>query len=57
MNPQEAISKIVFCLKVKAGGEFQPADILKSVGDLKRESNADIGPKGIIEIASNIISR
>ena len=32
--------------------EFQPTGILKYVEDLKREPNADIGPKGIFEIAS-----
>ena len=37
----------------QGGAEFQPADILKYDEDLKREPNADIGPKGIFEIASN----
>jgi len=36
----------------QGGGEFQPADILKYVADLKREPNAGIGPKDIFEIAS-----
>ena len=34
------------------GVEFQPIGILKYVEDLKREPNADIGPKDIFEIAS-----
>jgi len=37
----------------QGGGEFQPAGILKRVEDLKREPNADIGPKDIFEMASN----
>ena len=60
----EAISKIVFWFKIsrrnsagqERGGEFQPADILKYVEDLKRKLNADIGPKGIFEVASKLKS-
>jgi len=32
---------------------LQPAGILKYVEDVKREPNADIGPKDIFEIASS----
>jgi hypothetical protein len=57
----EAISKIGFWFKIsrrnsagqKRGAEFQPAGILNYVEDLKREPSADIGPKGIFEIASS----
>jgi len=38
----------------QGGGKFQPAGIRKYVEDLKREPNADIGPKDIFEIASNL---
>jgi hypothetical protein len=36
----------------QGGAEFKPAGILKYVEDLKREPNAEIGPKDIFEIAS-----
>ena len=37
----------------QGGSEFQPAGILWYVEDLKRGSNAEIGPKDFFEIASN----
>jgi hypothetical protein len=49
----KAISKIELWLKLKAGPKFQPAGILKYFEELKRGPNAEIGPKGIFEIASN----
>ena len=36
--------------------EFQPTGILKYVEDLKRGSNAEVGPKDFFEIASNPLS-
>ena len=36
----------------QGGAEFQPADILKYLGELKRGSKAEVGPKDIFEIAS-----
>jgi hypothetical protein len=36
----------------QGGSEFQPAGILRYVEDVKRGSNAEIGPKDFIEIAS-----
>jgi hypothetical protein len=68
---QEAISKIGFWIKVSrrnsagknAGPSFNPprllagssSGILKYVEDLKREPNADIGPKSIFRIASSLL--
>jgi len=36
----------------QGGGEYQPAGLRKHIEDLKREPNADIGPKDIFEMAS-----
>jgi len=58
INLLEAVSKTGFWFKVKAGSSFNPPRLLagssKYVEDLKREPNADIGPKDIFEIASNL---
>ena len=59
----EAISKIEFWLKVKAGPCFNPprlltgssTRILKYVEELKRGPNTEIGAKGFFEIASILI--
>jgi hypothetical protein len=37
----------------QGGAEFQPAGILKYVEDLKRGTNAEVGPKDFFEIAYN----
>jgi hypothetical protein len=41
----------------QGGTKVQPAGILKYFEELKRDPNAEIGPKDIFEIASNIFSK
>ena len=45
--------KIRILVQGQGGAEFQPADILTYVEDLKQGPNAEIGPKDFFEIASN----
>ena len=42
-------SKIEFGFKVKAGTRFNPQAYKEYVEELKRGTNAEIGPKGIFE--------
>ena len=44
-------------VKYQGGPEFQPAGILKYVEDLKREPNAEIGPKDFFEMGSNPVRK
>jgi hypothetical protein len=48
----EAISKIGFWFKVKADVRIKPEEYIRYFEDLIRAPNAEIGPKGIFEIAS-----
>jgi hypothetical protein len=41
----EAISKIGFWFKIKAGPRFNPQAYFKSSEELKRRPNTEIGPK------------
>jgi hypothetical protein len=41
----EAISKIRFWFKIKAGPRFNPQAYFKSSEELKRRPNTEIGPK------------
>ena len=62
-NIIEAISKIGFWFKVKAGARFNPPRLLtgsstripKYSEELKRGPNAEIGPKDFFEMASTFI--
>ena len=56
-NHANPVQTLITYLKIKilvqnqGGAKFQPAGILKYVEDLKRGSNAEVGPKDYFEIA------
>jgi hypothetical protein len=51
----EAISKIGFCFKIKAGPQFNPQAYFKYSEELKRRPNTEIGPKDFFEMASSFV--
>jgi hypothetical protein len=50
-NPASFGYKLKENIHCQGGAEFQPAGILKYSGELKRDPNAEIGPKGFLILA------
>jgi hypothetical protein len=55
-HQQEAISKIGFWFRVKAGPSFNPQAYFQYVEELKRGFNTEIGPKDVFEMAYRILT-
>ena len=52
----ESDLKIKVLVQYQGGAEFQPAGKLNDVEDLKRGSNAAVGPKDYFKTDSNVLS-